>query len=280
MNRRARVAAVAVACSIAACAPQAAAPPMPAAQHLDRIAARYVPAPSTTFQWQLTGDVEPMSGTQLYDIDMFENTAAKVAQLHSTGAHVACYIDAGSWEKWRPDAGQFPASVLGKSNGWPGERWLDVRKIAVLMPIMDKRLDQCASKGFDAVEFDNVDGYTNRTGFPLTGSEQLAYNRRLAHDAHARSLAVALKNDTEQVPQLAGTFDFALVEECFQYRECGAYTPFVQAGKAVFETEYKMPRSSFCGKARALGFMAMRKHLKLDRWRAACWTGASAPKSP
>ena len=77
-------------------------------------------------------------------------------------------------ENWRLDAGSFPASVKGGSNGWPGERWLDIRQLSVLEPIMDKRLAMCAAKGFDAVEPDNMDGWQNRTGFPLTAQDQLS----------------------------------------------------------------------------------------------------------
>ena len=92
-----------------------------------------------------------------------------------------------------------PSSVLGKSNGWPGERWLDIRDLATLGPIMQARLDRCARKGFDAVEFDNVDGYQNRTGFPLSGKDQLRYNVFLANQAHTRGMSAFLKNDIDQV---------------------------------------------------------------------------------
>ena len=44
---------------------------------------------------------------------------------------------------------------------------MDIRRIDLLAPVMDARLDQCASKGFDGIEPDNIDGYTNDTGFPL-----------------------------------------------------------------------------------------------------------------
>ena len=107
--------------------------------------------------------------------------AASSSDLHADGSAVVCYISAGSWERWRPDADRFPERVLGRSNGWPGERWLDIRRRGVLRPIMEARLDMCARKGFDAVEFDNVDGYANRTGFPLTGADQLRYNVFLAN---------------------------------------------------------------------------------------------------
>jgi len=54
----------------------------------------------------------------------------------------------------RPDAGAFPDAVKGDSNGWSGERWLDIRRLDVLGPIMQRRLDLCKQKGFDAVEPD------------------------------------------------------------------------------------------------------------------------------
>ena len=75
---------------------------------------------------------------------------------------------------------------------WPGEKWLDIRRLDLLGPILRARLDMCAAKGFDAVEFDNVDGYANTTGFKLKASDQLAFNRWLATEAHAQGLGVSL----------------------------------------------------------------------------------------
>src|SRR5258705_316926 len=82
------------------------------------------------------------------------------------------------------------------------------------------------------IEPDNVDGYANSSGFPLSAKDQLAYNRWLAEAAHARGLSIALKNDLDQVAALAPYFDWALNEECFQYKECGSLAPFTTAGKA------------------------------------------------
>ena len=79
-----------------------------------------------------------------------------------------------------------------------------------------------------------------------------------------------MKNDLGQVPKLLRYFDFALDEQCFQYRECSKLKPFVAAGKAVFEVEYRLARSAFCPRAGQLGFNAMRKRLSLGSWRAAC----------
>jgi len=224
----------------------------------------------TAWQWQLPTPVDTSVNVPVYDIDMFDNASSVVAALHAAGRHVVCYIDAGTWENWRPDKDQFPASVLGKNNGWPGERWLDIRALDVLGPIMAARLDQCKAKGFDSVEFDNVDGYSNSTGFPLTAADQLAYNVWLANEAHARGLSAALKNDLEQVPTLLPYFDWALDEQCFQYKECGKLTPFVDAGKSVMEVEYKLDTTKFCPQANQMNFNSMKKKLSLNAWRAPC----------
>jgi hypothetical protein len=230
----------------------------------------WVPPPRATFQIQFTGALDQSVAAAVYDIDMFDSSAGIVASLHAAGRHVVCYVDAGTWENWRPDAARYPRSVLGKSNGWPGERWVDIRRLDALGPILRARLDLCASKGFDAVEFDNVDGYTNKTGFPLTGAQQLTFNRWLANEAHARGLGAGLKNDLDQVPALVQSFDFAIDEQCFEFDECDLLRPFAKAGKAVFEIEYNLGTSRFCSKAIVLGFSAMRKHLALDAWRQAC----------
>jgi hypothetical protein len=69
----------------------------------------------------------------------------------------------------------FLASVLGSGlEDWPGETWLDVRQIDTLAPIMRSRLDLCKSEGFDAVEADHVDGYSNSSGFPLSAEVSCA----------------------------------------------------------------------------------------------------------
>src|SRR6266550_197751 len=127
------------------------------------------PALNTSWQWQLTTPVDQTVNAQMYDIDMFDNDVSVVASLHAQGRKVICYISAGTFENWRPDAASFPAVVKGNAvSGWPGENWLDIRRLDILGPIMTARLDLCQTKGFDGVEPDNIDGYANGTGFPLT----------------------------------------------------------------------------------------------------------------
>jgi hypothetical protein len=230
------------------------------------------PGPGTTWQWQLTTPVDQSVDAAMYDIDLFDNSAAVVASLHAKGRKVVCYLSAGSYERGRPDSARFPRSVLGRPlEGWPGERWLDIRRLDVLGPIMERRLDLCRRKGFDGVEADNVDGYANRSGFRLTAAHQLRYNRFLARAAHARGLSIGLKNDLDQVAALEPRFDWALNEQCFQYDECDRLRPFVRAGKAVFTVEYELEPAQFCARAREMRLMSMRKRLDLDAWRAPCF---------
>src|ERR1700730_11401054 len=137
----------------------------------------WIPAPNTSWQWQLTGQVDQTVNVSMYDIDLFNNTASTVSSLHAQGRKVVCYVSVGSWEDFRADAASFPASVKGSVlDGYPNERWLDIRNLDVLGPIMAARLDMCKAKGFDAVEPDNVDGYSNSSGFPLTDADQIRYN--------------------------------------------------------------------------------------------------------
>ncbi len=235
------------------------------------------PPPGTTWQWQLGGNsVDQTVKAEVYDIDLFDNAASVVTSLHKKGRKVIAYISAGSYENWRPDKQKFLAhpEVLGRNySGWAGEKWLDIRRIDILGPIMTARMDLAKQKGFDALEPDNIDGYQNRTGFPLTAKDQLAYNTFLANEAHKRGLSIGLKNDPDQVPQLLSYFDWALDEDSFADKYYNQLTPFITAHKAVFAAEYTdtgMTLSRFCPKAEALQFSGILKHRRLDAWRQVC----------
>ena len=144
-----------------------------------------------------------------------------MAALHERDIRVICYLSAGSWEPYRPDSAGFPADLLGGPvAGWPDERWLDIRRLDTLRPLMAARLDLCRDKGFDGVEPDWLDSHTQDTGFPITVADQLRYNRMLADMAHERGLAIGLKNDLGQADELADLFDFSVVEQCAEFDEC------------------------------------------------------------
>lgn len=232
---------------------------------------RWHPLPGLSWQLQFSGKLDLSVAADVFELDGLDTTAATVAALRAAGKRTACYIDAGSWERWRSDAERFPATVLGRPlDGWPGERWLDIRRLDVLLPLLRARIADCAAKGFDGIELDNVDGYQNRTGFSLRAADQLRFNRGLAAEAHRQGLAVGLKNDLGQVRQLVSAFDWAINEQCFAYDECATLLPFVAAGKPVVVIEYATATGIFCPAATELGFAAMRKRVALDAWRQAC----------
>lgn len=235
-------------------APSAANPPEPDSTLAAQTMAEPTPAidaaptvasitPGTTWDWILSAKPTTVhldasrNPKKLIDLDLEDTPTATIADLQKKGITVICYFSAGSYENWRSDAAAFSTDVIGKNNGWEGERWVDIRASAV-RAIMAARMDVAARKGCDGVEPDNVDGYTNDTGFPLTAADQLAFNIALAQMAHDRHLAIALKNDVEQVAALAPYFDFAINEQCNRYNECDAYRAFTDANKAVLNAEY------------------------------------------
>jgi hypothetical protein len=220
-----------------------------------------------SWDWQLQGGLV-FRRVDMFDIDGLQNSASVVARIHSragrTRAHelAVCYLSLGSWERYRPDEASWPRAALGLTlAGYPDEHWVDVRQLRALTPIIDARLRMCARKGFDGVEVDNIDGWDNRSGFPLTPQDAEAWLAQIANQAHALGMFALWKND----PYLASFglryFDGALSEQCFSYRECSAsqnagirffsgmrcnttslkcgVAQFAAAGKWVGEVEYK-----------------------------------------
>jgi len=208
----------------------------------------------------------------MYDIDLFDASPAVFADLIGKNKVVICYVDCGTWENWRADAAKFPESVKGKNvEGWAGEKWLDIRQIDILGPIIRARFDMAVAKKCTGIEPDNIDGYSNPSGFPLTAADQIKFNTFLATEAHARNLSIGLKNDNDQVNQLVTHFDWAINEECFNYNECDPYRAFIQANLAVFQVEYALATNRFCPQANTMKLSSMRKHLQLDDWAQTCW---------
>jgi hypothetical protein len=231
--------------------------------------------PGISWHWQLSGlPIDFSIDAQVYDIDVFDIDADTVARLHSMGKKVICYLSAGSWEDWRPDAHLFPAEIIGKDyEGWKGEKWLDIRRIDLLSPILIARMDLCKAKGFDGIEPDNIDGFQNETGFPLSNKDQLKFNRWLSEEAHSRGLAIGLKNDPDQIINLEPYFDFAITEDCFADGWYTLLEPFSRAGKAILAAEYTdrdVNMERFCSEARTRGISLILKHRELDAWAMNC----------
>ena len=245
----------------------------------------YQPPVGASWQWQLYVDEEHPLNTSydvaIYNIDLFNTSEDTIRGLQDAGHRVVCYFSAGSWENYRRDRDQFDRQDLGKTlDGWPAERWLDIRSPNVHR-LMTERLDLAAAKGCDAVEPDNVQGYLEDTGFDLDAEDQLAYNRFIANQARSRGLGVALKNSLEQVEELVDYFDFSINEQCFQYNECDYLMPFIVAGKPVLHPEYPAHNDDlglddpsvarFCEAAQRRQFSTLILPVNLDdSFRVAC----------
>jgi hypothetical protein len=238
----------------------------------------FKPALDTTWQWQLREPLNTSYDVAVYDIDLFDSNAQTISALHAAGRKVLCYFSGGSSEDWRPDIGLLTTTDKGKPlAGWAGENWLDVRSPTVLA-LAVQRMDLAVSKGCDGVEPDNMDGYANDSGFPLTAGDQLAFNRQIAAQAHARGLFVALKNEGGQAADLVSDFDLSLNEQCHELSECAQLAPFTAAGKPIFNAEYAASAAdaqtlaaTLCPKAKAAGTHTLILPLELDgTFRVSC----------
>ncbi len=236
---------------------------------------RWIPTAGESYQIQYDGKLDLSYDAKIFDLDMFDTRPQIVAKLHAMGKRVMCYIDVGTWENWRPDAHEFPKSVLGHKDGhWAGERWLDIRQTSTLEPIMAARYDLCKHKGFDGVDPDNLDGYQNKTGFPLTYGQQLTYDTWVAKAAHDRGLTVDQKGDNDQVNDLVKVFDFAVVEQCYAQGWCHQFDVYTNANRLVVDVEYFHNRQRFlhraCPEAAQNHDTALLKKLELTAWILTC----------
>jgi len=125
--------------------------------------------------------------------------------------------------------------------GYP-EHYLNIKAASTVSIIESMMRQQCAAKGFDAVEPDIDDSYTDSTGFGITEAQNVSYDTQLAAYAHSLGLAFAQKNgdnDPQFAKALEPATDFLLTEECSFYRTCAIVAPqYLQAGKLVLDAEY------------------------------------------
>jgi hypothetical protein len=237
-------------------------------------AARWQPEPGTSFEWILQNYDGTIPAAEAVDVDLFETSKAKLAALRAAGKKPICYVSVGSWENWRPDRNDYPASIIGKPlDGWPGERYVDIRNLTLLGPILLKRLDLCKAKGFIAIEPDNLDGWQNDTGFAISRADQIRFLKWLASMAHQKGLSIGLKNVPELTDAVIDRFDWALTEDCFDQRWCAESAPFIAAGKAVFAVEYTdndIDFAKFCAQAKSLGLSPLLKRRSLVAWSRNC----------
>ena len=239
----------------------------------------YKPTKNTSWHWQLSGTLKTDIDADIYDVDMVETSTDTIKELQNSGKKVMCYFSAGSWENFRDDKDDFPSEVIGNTlDGWVDEKWLDIRSDAV-KEIMKKRITLAYEKGCDGVEPDNIDGYTNNSGFSLIYQDQIDFNKFLADEVHKKGMFIALKNDLNQVDDLVEYFDLQVNEQCFEYDECDKLKPFIDADKPVFNAEYNSKyldsyeMTKLCNKADKLDFKTLVLPLNLDNsFRHSCDT--------
>ena len=154
----------------------------------------------------------PAANPDVYDIDGIENSASTVAALHASGDHVVCYIEVGTAGNYYTAAqegistvyyAQFQAAgVLGdKLSGYP-EDFLDINSPATVSIVEAMIAQQCAAKGFDAVETDSYETFNDNegtTGFTITEADEEAYMTTLADYMHGFGLAWVQRTATTSV---------------------------------------------------------------------------------
>ncbi|RYH11097.1 endo alpha-1,4 polygalactosaminidase [Tropicimonas sp. IMCC6043] len=201
-----------------------------------------IPGVGAYWDWQLTEPFDLGVDVRVIDLDPDSVTKADIARLKARGIKTVCYVSVGTLEDYRADVAAFPAGIVGKTYGdWPDERFLDIRRRDVLLPLMRARFQKCKALGFDAIEPDNVDLYQLDTGFGITAREQVAYLRELAAMARSLGLEIAQKNAPELIGVLATEFDFLVLESCHEYGFCDLAKPYLEAGKDVLACEYATP---------------------------------------
>lgn len=189
------------------------------------------------FDYQLGGGYPPPSGFVTVVRDRTDSIAPGLYNICYVNGFQAQPGEEDAWEQdliLRDDAG---APVIDED--WD-EALLDIStedKRERVARVVNGFIDGCVSKGFDAIEIDNLDSYA-RSGGRLTQDDAVALMAALSAHAHDAGVAIAQKNSTELLARTGemGT-DFAVAEECSRYDECGDY---VEAyGRYVLMIEYR-----------------------------------------
>lgn len=156
--------------------------------------------------------------------------AAWVSRAHedtaSSGKYNVCYVNA--FQAQDTAGTGFPSAALLRTSGgsividpdWD-EAILDTRTAAsraAITSVIYPYLDECASKGFRAVELDNLDTFTRFS--QLTQASNLALADALVAYGRSKGMAVAQKNTLELGSAGPQHFDFLVNEECAANSEC------------------------------------------------------------
>lgn len=243
------------------------------------IPALAAPLPGASWDWQLSEPITVPKGIEVFDTDPDSVTREQIMALNAAGVYTICYVSVGTMETYRDDASLFKDrrvflnNVVGKQyEEWPDEYFLDINNSALRF-VMQRRFNDCAMKGFQAVEPDNMDVYTNDSGFDLTAADTVRYVTQLAVDAHAQGLEIGQKNVPELTNELVGIMDFVITEDCFKDGWCDEVLPYIAAGKPVFNAEYTDTGGDFsaaCAYAAENKISMILKYRDLNRGQDIC----------
>jgi hypothetical protein len=162
---------------------------------------------------------------------------------------------------------------------YPRERWLDIRDISDLLPIMQARIRRCKGLGFDGVQFDNAGVWTVRPapspGAVLSAQDQINYNATMANVAHSQGLSVGFNGDEVQAATNVAYEDFQMSESCAYYGSCRLDDVLVQHNKPVFDIEYSTAGgTSDCAAVSQHNFNGIVKTVALDAYVTFCRHGS------
>ena len=197
------------------------------------------PKIGAAWDWQLSEPIRAPRGIGVFDTDPDNTNPRTIQRLNAQGVYTICYVSVGTLEDYRDDRTAFPRAVIGWTyDDWPDERFLDIRQLDVLLPLMQARFQRCKDMGFQAIEPDNMDVYDNDSGFRLSQRDGVRYIKALADMAHGMGLEIGQKNVPEITGQLIGRMDFIITEDCFSDGWCGEVYAYIRANKPVFAAEY------------------------------------------
>jgi hypothetical protein len=269
------------------------------------------PAGNLPWQWYLAGPLDLSNPTEMgtndtlpgggaapapvvYDIDAVENPASTVAALHADGDHVVCYIEVGTAGNYYTTAQEGIATTYfqqlqsagdlstNELQGYP-EYYVNINQSSAVGIIESMIKQQCADKGFDAVETDLDETYNDNEGttpWTITEGNEQTFLTTLADYMHSIGLGWIEKNLDDTGDSFASIMeplaDGGITEQCNEYGTCGALSSYL-GKKAIFNAEYNLPTSSFCTYDDTNGLNGALFDVSLDGPRSPC---SGPPGSP
>jgi hypothetical protein len=262
------------------------------------------PGANLPWQWYLGGPLDLTNATEMgtndllpngaaapaplvYDIDGIENPASTVSALESSGKKTICYIEVGTAGNYYTAAEEGIATTYyaqyqtagdfgNKLSGYP-EYFLNINSASTVAITEAMISQQCAAKGFNAVETDldeTFNGNEGSTGFTITEANEESYMTTLANYMHGLGLGWVIKNpddvgDATYADAMYPLADAVITEQCNQYSSCGFLSAY-EGNKAIFNAEYSLATSKFCTSDIAAGINGAKFPAALSGSRSPC----------